>query len=111
MLLPKTGVKIYSYENGAWECMKVKLSKVDDLHYLQESVNSCRQQLDIVVVLVKFADRDGNRIGTSSFVAYYVAPGEKLKKVLEAAPADVKGFYSVGVQVIKEDLSEVFKQF
>ena len=90
----------------AWDCLEVKLSKIGVAMYLQESYNRCEVEIPLAVVLVKFFDKDGNRIGVSSFVASYVAPHERLKHTF---PAPVLEFESVGVRAIKEDIAEALR--
>jgi hypothetical protein len=90
----------------AWDCLEVKLSKIGVAMYLQESYNRCEVEIPLAVVLVKFFDKDGNRVGASSFVAYYVAPHERLKHTFQAP---VLEFESVGVRAIKEDIAEALR--
>jgi hypothetical protein len=118
---PKSGVAIWILallfasaafaaepKKHAWDCLTVKLSKVDDDHYLMESQNTCEQSIENAVVLVKFFDGKWNRIGVGYFAAFYVAPGERLRKRFPA-PSDVRGFAHVGVRAIKEDPAEALK--
>lgn len=90
-----------------WECFKVQsLERVDNTHYRQVSQNTCPYEIKTVFVLVKFFDKDWNRIGVHYFGAGYVAPGERLQTIIEA-PDYVRGFAHVGVRKITPDALEV----
>jgi hypothetical protein len=93
----------------ASECFDVQLSKVSAAQFRMTGYNHCAVTLPTVVVLVKFFDGQGRRVGVGSFAPFYVAAHEKEMHVFPAPP-EVWGLFSrVAVREITEDLSEARK--
>jgi hypothetical protein len=84
------------------KCLTVDVHRFDSHHYEQVSVNHCNQELPVAVVMVKFFNTEWERIGVSAFVAYHVAPHEKLRKIMET-PGDLRDFQFVGIRAISDD--------
>lgn len=102
-----SAVAIAADKPQAWECFKVdSLTRIDDLHYQADAVNSCPYTIDHVYVLVKFFDKAWNRIGVDHFSAHFVAPGERIKHVFPISGYAVRRFRYVGVRRITTDALE-----
>lgn len=84
------------------QCLTVDVHRVDAGHWEQVSENHCARELPVAVVMVKFFNANWERIGVAAFVAYHVAPHEKLRKTFEV-DRDLKGFEYVGVRAISDD--------
>lgn len=97
----------------AWDCFVVDsiTTNPENGTFETRAHNKCDQAIPHVVLLVKYLDKDGNRIGVgAAFEANFVAPHEKFRRESPITnPRGIEEPYvrrnvrSVGVRAIRED--------
>ena len=92
------------------ECFKVHwLLRADDAHYWADWVSECPYTIDVVYVMIGFADHSKRPLGNGVWPMYFVLPGAH-QVTRFSAPAEVSGFETVVMHKITTETAEAFAQ-
>ena len=94
---------------GVSECFKVhNLLKMDEDHYWADWSNACPYTIDSVYVMVGFADRSRNPVGSGVWSLHYIKPGTA-RVIRFSTPQGVENYEYVHVTKITADMEEALR--